>query len=129
MTHYVVFSCTVWHKILKGEVLMDLNFSNSSKFYHSEFSSISCLHVRLIQFFKISLVKYFVTPNTSKFSTVKILRYTVCMYRCYYTQQKRYTNMEKVDHRGVPVATEYLIGKMEHPVNRHQYFTPLDWVI
>ena len=32
----------------------------------------------------------------------------------------------KVDHRGVPVATEYLVGKTAHPVIRHQYFTPLD---
>ena len=32
----------------------------------------SCLHVGLIQFIKILLVKFFLAPNSSKFSTVKI---------------------------------------------------------
>ena len=37
--------------------------------------------------------------------------------------------MEKDNYRGVPVPTEYFVNKMAHPVNRHLYFTPLDWVI
>ena len=59
---------------LTGEKLT--NFSNLSKFYYSNFSSNSCLHASLLQFIKILLVKFILIPNSSKFSTVKILRHT-----------------------------------------------------
>ena len=38
---------------------------------------VVCMYVSVLQFVKILLVKFFLTPNSSKISTVKILRHTV----------------------------------------------------
>ena len=68
----------VWHKIFTEK---DINIDEFDNFY--EFVKIlPCFQwlfafTRLIQFVEILLVKFFLTPNLSIFSTIKILCYTM----------------------------------------------------